>query len=72
MSIPWDAPPHARLTPEEYYRGMGVHYQGPAPTDAQRLAQHMGQFQNWYDKLFEYRSYHLGWCYIKGVTNAKP
>ena len=34
-------------------------------SDTVRLDQPMGQFQNWYGKLFYYHSERLGWRYIK-------
>jgi hypothetical protein len=34
-------------------------------SDNVRLKQPMGQFQNWYGKLFYYHSERLGWRYIK-------
>lgn len=36
-------------------------------TDKERLVQQMGQFQNYYGKLFYYHGERLGWRYIKGV-----
>ena len=36
-------------------------------TDRERLVHQMGQFQNYYGKLFYYSGEHLGWRYIKGV-----
>ena len=36
-------------------------------SDKDRLEQPMGQFQNWYGKLFYYHSERLGWRYIKGA-----
>lgn len=36
--------------------------------DQQRLAQPMGQFQNWYDKLFYWSGDFLGWRYLKGLA----
>ena len=36
-------------------------------SDKDRLAQQMGQFQNYYGKLFYYSGERLGWRYIKGV-----
>lgn len=35
--------------------------------DAVRLAQPMGQFQNWHDKLFRWSGDFLGWRYVKGL-----
>lgn len=36
--------------------------------DQQRLAQPMGQFQNWCDKLFYWSGDFLGWRYLKGTA----
>ncbi len=36
-------------------------------TDRERLVHQMGQFQNYYGKLFYYSGERLGWRYIKGV-----
>ncbi len=36
-------------------------------TDKERLVHQMGQFQNYYGKLFYYSGERLGWRYIKGV-----
>ena len=36
-------------------------------SDKDRLDQQMGQFQNYYGKLFYYSGKRLGWRYIKGV-----
>lgn len=36
-------------------------------SDKDRLDQQMGQFQNYYGKLFYYSGERLGWRYIKGV-----
>jgi hypothetical protein len=33
-----------------------------------RLAQPMGQFDNWNDKLFMWVGPELGWMYIKGLV----
>lgn len=38
-------------------------------SDAQRLAQPMGQFQNWHDKLFCWSGGFLGWRYVKGLQS---
>jgi hypothetical protein len=53
-----------QITPERYYRGMGITYCGPAPTDSWRLSQPMGQFQFWCGKLFYWSGEFLGWRYI--------
>ena len=37
-------------------------------SDTTRLSQPMGQFQNWYDKLFYWSGEALGWRYLKGLT----
>ena len=34
-------------------------------SDKDRLAQHMGQYQMWEGKLFEWHSDRLGWRYIR-------
>ena len=36
-------------------------------SDKDRLDQQMGQFQNYYGKLFYYSGERLGWRYITGV-----
>lgn len=36
-------------------------------SDKDRMVQAMGQFQNWYGKLFYYSDERLGWRYVKGV-----
>ena len=36
-------------------------------SDNDRLGQEMGQFQNYYGKLFYYSGERLGWRYINGV-----
>jgi hypothetical protein len=36
-------------------------------SDKDRLVVQMGQFQNWYGKLFYYSGERLGWRYVKGV-----
>jgi len=36
-------------------------------SDKDRLEQSMGQFQNYYGKLFYYSGERLGWRYLKGV-----
>lgn len=38
-------------------------------SDAQRLAQPMGQFQNWHGKLFYWSGGFLGWRYVKGLQS---
>ena len=36
-------------------------------SDKDRLEQPMGQFQNYYGKLFYYHGQRLGWRYLRGV-----
>lgn len=40
----------------------------PYLSDAERLAQPMGQFQSWCGKLFTYSSEFIGWRYTKGLV----
>lgn len=38
-------------------------------SDVQRLAQPMGQFWNWHDKLFYWSGDFLGWRYVKDLQS---